>query len=58
MYEGNFVNNKLKGKGKEYNKKKELVYEGEFDNNAYNGKGIKYIPEVYNGYWKNNIIKN
>ena len=25
---------------------------------AYNGKGIKYIPEVYNGYWKNNIIKN
>ncbi len=42
QYEGEFLNGKRNGKGKEYNKNGILIYEGEFLNGKINGKGKEY----------------
>ena len=41
-YEGEYLNGKRNGNGKEYNKKGELIYEGEFLNGERNGNGKEY----------------
>ena len=57
VYEGDFVENRLEGEGKEFNKNGDVVYIGEFRNNSYNGKGIKLNlrDEIkIEGFWENN----
>ena len=57
VYEGDFVENRLEGEGKEFNKNGEVTYIGEFKNNSYNGKGTRFnIKEnsKIEGYWENN----
>ena len=54
MYQGDFEDNKLQGKGIEYNEEGEIVYNGEFKNNAYDGWGKKNLYTPYEGYWFNN----
>ena len=39
-YEGEYLNGKRNGKGKEYNHN-ELIFEGEYINGKRNGKGIR-----------------
>ena len=47
-YEGEYLNGKRNGKGKEYNKNGELIFEGEFLNGKkWNGKGEEYL-EIMN----------
>ena len=50
-YDGNFVDDKIKGKGKLYYKrrdnKKILIYEGEWEDGLRNGNGIEY--DLYGG---------
>ena len=41
-YEGEYLNGKRNGKGKEYNKKGQLIYEGEYSNGKRHGKGKEY----------------
>ena len=41
-YEGNFLNYKKSGFGKEFNPKNDLIYEGEFLDDKRNGKGKEY----------------
>ena len=42
IFEGEYLNAKRNGKGKEYNKYGGLVYEGEYSNGKRNGKGKEY----------------
>ena len=42
IFEGEFLNGKKKGKGKEYNYYGELIFEGEYLNEKRNGKGKEY----------------
>ena len=42
IYEGEYLNGKRNGKGKEFNENGELIYEGEYLNGEKNGKGIEY----------------
>ena len=42
IYEGEYLNGKRNGKGKEFNENGELIYEGEYLNGKKNGKGIEY----------------
>ena len=41
-YEGEYLNGKRHGKGKEFTKNKILVYEGEYQNGLWHGKGKQY----------------
>ena len=41
-YEGEYLNGKKHGKGKEFNKYNKLLYEGEYSNGKRNGKGKEY----------------
>ena len=41
-FEGEYVNGKKHGKGKEYNYQGKLIFEGEFLNGKKNGKGKEY----------------
>ena len=42
IYEGEYLNGKRNGKGKEYNKYEKLIYKGEYLNGKRNGKGKEY----------------
>ena len=43
MFEGEYLNSKRNGNGKEYDYKGNLIFEGEYLNGKrYNGKGKKY----------------
>ena len=42
IYEGEYLNGKRNGKGKEYNYLGELIFEGEYYNGKRNGKGKEY----------------
>ena len=43
LYEGEYLNGKRHGKGKEYNYNSELIFEGEYLNGKkWNGKEIEY----------------
>ena len=58
LYEGEYLNGKYNGKGKEYNFiNGKLEYEGEFLNGKWNGKGKKYYKGKleYEGQYINNI---
>ena len=44
IFDGEYLNGKRNGKGKEYNKKGKLIFEGEFKNN-YRSKGKEYVNE-------------
>ena len=63
IYEGEYINGKRNGKGKEYNLEGKIIFEGEYLNRKRNGKGKEYY---YNGslkfevniYNKNNKVKN
>ena len=60
IYEGNYLNCKRNGQGKEYNEKGELIYEGEFKNGKRNGKGktFKYSKEIlYEGEFLDDDLK-
>ena len=46
IFEGEYLNGKRNGKGKEYNDNNELIFEGEYLNGKRNGKGKEYD---YNG---------
>ena len=54
MYEGEYLNDKRNGKGKEYDYKGELIFEGEYLYN-YRRKGKEYIKEKleYEGEYLN-----
>jgi S1-C subfamily serine protease len=56
VYEGQFVNGKMSGKGI-MKQGDGAIYSGIFVNNQYNGKGaMKYANgDVYKGYWQNNM---
>ena len=41
-FEGEYLNGKKNGKGKEYNDNNQLIFEGEYLNGERNGKGIEY----------------
>ena len=62
IFEGNYMNGKRNGRGKEYND--DIVFEGEFLNGIKNGKGVEYNPktilfygEYLNGKKWNGIAK-
>ena len=42
IFEGEYLNGKRNGKGREYNDEGQLIYEGEFLNGKRNGKGKEY----------------
>ena len=42
LFEGEYLNGKRNGKGKEYNEEGKLIYEGEYLNGKRNGKGKEY----------------
>ena len=43
LFEGEYLNGKRNGIGKEYYIKGKIKYEGEYLNGEYNGKGIEYF---------------
>ena len=55
MFEGEFLNGKRNGKGKEYDDCQRLEFEGEYLNDKRNGKGKEYY---YNGKIKFGFIYN
>ena len=47
IYEGEYLNGKRNGKGKEYYNEGELIFEGEFlDNKRFNGYGKEYYKKT------------
>ena len=42
IFEGEYLNGKREGKGKEFNKDNKLIFEGEYKNGKRNGKGKEY----------------
>ena len=57
QYEGDWVNDKVKGYGKIIFSENGDYYEGQIDNNIINGKGILYNKKgmvKYEGLWINN----
>ena len=42
IFEGEYHNGELNGKGLEYNKEGQLIFEGEYKDGKKNGKGKKY----------------
>ena len=57
IYEGEFLNGKRNGKGKEYYDDTDSIYEGEFLNGEKNGKGKEYFNEgnlIFEGEYLNN----
>ena len=57
MFEGEYLNGKRNGKGKEYNDNGELIFEGEYLNGKrWNGKGKEYNDDdglIFEGKYKN-----
>ncbi len=54
IFEGEYLNGKRNGKGKEYDHDGGIKYEGEYLNGKRNGKGKEYsLEEVYEGEYKN-----
>ena len=45
LFEGEYLNQKRNGKGKEYNKYKNLIFEGEYKNGKRNGKGKEFYDK-------------
>ena len=43
IYEGDYLNGKANGKGKEYNKEGKLIFEGEYSNGKKNGRKNIFI---------------
>ena len=53
-FEGEYLNDKKNGKGKEYNAKGKLIFEGEYLNGKRNGRGIEYNADgIFEGEFKN-----
>ena len=53
-FEGEYLNDKKNGNGKEYNTKGKLIYEGEYSNGKRNGRGIEYNTDgKFEGEFKN-----
>ena len=44
LFEGEYLNGKRHGKGREYDKHFNIIFEGEYLNDKRNGKGIEYYP--------------
>ena len=58
LYEGEYINGKRNGKGKEYNSEEQLEYEGDFKNGKKEGIGKAYSKGsilIYEGEYKNGI---
>ena len=60
IYEGEYIDGKRNGKGKEYDDKGNLIYEGEFYNGKRDGKGIgkeynEYSKLIYEGEYIDGI---
>ena len=57
-FEGEYLNGKRNGKGKEYNNDGQLIFEGEYLNGVRNGKGKEYINGelVFEGEYINDEI--
>ena len=58
LFEGEYLNGKKNGKGKEFNYKSELLYEGEYLDGIKNGKGKEYnysTELIYEGEYLNGI---
>ncbi len=53
LYEGEYLNGRRNGLGKEYNENGELTYEGEYLNGMRNGKGKIYNYSSYKYYLQN-----
>ena len=53
IYEGEYLNGKRNGKGKEYYNNNQLKFEGEYLNGKRSGKGIEYLEKEME---KENII--
>ena len=56
VYEGEYLNGKRNGKGKEYNYNDNFIYEGEYLNGKRNGKGKEYnfdIELIFEGEYFN-----
>ena len=56
IFEGEYLNGKRNGKGKEYNEYGELIFEGEYLNGKKNGKGKEYDKKLkleYEGEYLN-----
>lgn len=53
-FEGNFVDNEVKGKGFYIRKRDKMLYDGEFKNNKFHGIGREEYPDgtVYNGSYQ------
>ena len=56
IFEGEYLNNKINGKGKEYIHGK-LIFEGEYLNGVRNGKGKEYIDDklIFEGEYSNGV---
>lgn len=54
-YEGNFVNNKMSGRGVLYSKNRKFRYEGYFSNDDFNGQGVYYHDD---GWRHEGVFKN
>ena len=53
-YEGEFLNGKINGKGKEYYDNGRIMFEGEYFNGKKYGKGKEYNEKgelIYDGYY-------
>ena len=47
IFEGEYLNGKRNGKGKEYNDEGKLIFEGEFSNGKrWNGIGEEYCDDI------------
>ena len=56
LYEGEFINGRRNGKGKEYDIQGQLIYEGDYKNGKKEGIGILYTNDnvpIYEGEFKN-----
>ena len=47
MFEGEYLNGKRHGKGKEYNDKGNIEFEGEYSNGKRQGKGKRGMRDLY-----------
>ena len=61
IFEGEYLNSKRNGLGKEYDKEENLIYEGEYKNGKKTGKGIEYNENgnvIFEGEFLNGIKWN
>ena len=56
IFEGEYLNGKRNGKGREYNDYGRLIFEGEYLNDERNGKGTSYDIDSYGYYGYSKII--